>query len=85
MKSISSFLSQEGIVLEELDLRLKERKKISFQYQTGSNFFGDEGCVHLSEGLKKNKTLKKLNLGRISSNNISWLIIFQIVKSLLKE
>eukprot|EP01107_Rhizomastix_libera_P011662 TRINITY_DN2926_c0_g1_i10.p2 TRINITY_DN2926_c0_g1~~TRINITY_DN2926_c0_g1_i10.p2 ORF type:complete len:104 (+),score=47.56 TRINITY_DN2926_c0_g1_i10:815-1126(+) len=48
MKIISSFLSQEGIVLEELNL--------------SNNTLGDEGCVHLVEGLKKNKTVKNLNL-----------------------
>eukprot|EP01107_Rhizomastix_libera_P007559 TRINITY_DN2255_c0_g1_i13.p1 TRINITY_DN2255_c0_g1~~TRINITY_DN2255_c0_g1_i13.p1 ORF type:complete len:149 (-),score=43.26 TRINITY_DN2255_c0_g1_i13:151-597(-) len=48
MKSISNFLSQDGIILEELDL--------------DNNRFGDECCAHLAKGLKKNKTLKKLNL-----------------------
>jgi len=78
MKAISSFFSQDGIVLEELDLGLKKRKNISFQHQTGFNKLGDEGCVHLVEGLKKNKSLKKLSLGCISPNNISLLIIFRL-------
>ena len=66
MKTISSFLSHDGIVLEELDLSLKEKEEISFQQQTGYNDFWDEGCAHLVEGLKKNKSVKKLNLEGIS-------------------
>ena len=66
MKSISNFLSQDGVVIEELNLGLNEKNN-TFQHQTGSNKFGDEGCVHLVEGLKKNKSLKILNLGCISS------------------
>jgi len=78
MKTISSFLSQDGIDLEELDLGLKERKKISFQYQTDYNFFGDEGCVHLVEGLKKNKSLKKLNLYCIFSSQLNFGSFFSL-------
>eukprot|EP01107_Rhizomastix_libera_P007878 TRINITY_DN2290_c0_g1_i6.p1 TRINITY_DN2290_c0_g1~~TRINITY_DN2290_c0_g1_i6.p1 ORF type:complete len:262 (-),score=78.42 TRINITY_DN2290_c0_g1_i6:44-829(-) len=49
MKAISCFLSHDGIVLDKLNL--------------GNNNFGDKGCVHLVEGLKKNKSLKRLSLG----------------------
>jgi len=66
MKEISIFLFQDGIVLEELDLGLRKERNTTFQHQTGSNYFGDEGCAHLVEGLKKNKSLKKLNLSGIS-------------------
>ena len=72
MKTISSFLSQDGIVLEELDLGLKEKEEI-FHHQTGRNYFRDEGCAPLVEGLKKNKSLKKLNINCISSNNTSFV------------
>ena len=65
MKTISSFLSQDGIVLEKLHLGLKEISH--FQHQTGGNQFGDEGCEHLAEGLKKNKSLKILNICGISA------------------
>jgi len=34
MKSISSFLSQDGIVLEELDLGLKERNEHTLHFNT---------------------------------------------------
>ena len=47
----------------------ERRKNMSFQHQTGFNKFGDEGCVHLAEGLKKNKSLKKLTLTRNMSNH----------------
>jgi len=56
-------------------LGLKKRN-ISFQHQTGGNYFGDEGCVHLVEGLKKNKSLKVLNLESVSSSNTSLLYHF---------
>ena len=73
MQAISVFLARDGIVLEELNLGLKERRNISFQHQTEHNKFEDEGCAHLVEGLKKNKSLKKLNLQGISLNNTSLL------------
>ena len=85
MKIISSFLSHDGVVLEELDLGLKKRRNVTFQHETVGNSFGDEGCVPLVEGLKKNKTLKKLNIAGISSTIFLLLIIFQHVESLLKE
>ena len=37
------------------------------QHSTEGNKFGDEGCINLVEGLKKNKSLKKLNLECASS------------------
>jgi len=74
MKSFSSFFPQDGIVLEELNLSLNERRNISFQHQTGDNNFGNEGCVQLVEGLKKNKSLKKLGIGGISSITSSFTI-----------
>ena len=45
----------------------KKKKNNTFQHQTGFNIFRDEGCVHLVEGLKQNKTVKKLNIGSIFS------------------
>ena len=86
VKAISIFLSQDGIVLEELNLSLKKRRRnISFHHQTGDNKIGDEGCVHLVEGLKKNKTIKKLSLGGIFSFKTAKFTIFKYVVSLLKE
>jgi len=40
MKEISSFLSHNGIVLEELNLSLKEKKKSLIKHQTDVNYFG---------------------------------------------
>ena len=70
MKAISSFLSHDRVIIEELDLSLKEKKHISivFQHQIGRTKFGDDGCVLLAEGLKRNTTLKKLNLEGNSFN-----------------
>ena len=87
MKSISSFLSQDGIVLEELILGLDE-KNILFQPQTALNKFGDGGCVHLVGGLKKNKSVKILNLECIAPFNTffdHFFDHFQFATSLLKE
>jgi len=83
MKMLSNFLSQDGIVLKELHLSLK-KWNTTFQYQTGNNYFRDKG-VHLFEALKKNKSVKKLNLDCISTHKITLMIIFKIVKLLLKE
>jgi len=56
-----------------------KRRNITFQqYETAYNKFGDEGCVHLVEELKKNKTLKRLNIESISSNSISLMITLRL-------
>jgi len=85
MKIISSFLSQDGVALEELDLGLKEKNQHEiFTYKTGNNKFGDECCAYLAEGLKKNKSMKILNLEGISST-LPCYNFFQSVRSMLKE
>ena len=75
MKAISSFLSQNGINLEELNLGLNENYVPYYYYSSVSNKFGDEGCAHLVEGLKKNTTLKKLLLMGISSKQKKNLLL----------
>ena len=64
VKSIGEYLSQEGIVLEELDLSfsITSIQKIIGILFSGWNIIGDEGCVLLAEGLKRNKTVKRLNI-----------------------
>jgi len=79
MKSLSSYLSQDEIVLEELSLGLKEEMKISQIYQiTEGNKFGDEGCIYLSEGLKKNKTVKKLNIDCMNTKYFLTDVFFRL-------
>ena len=77
-KEISSFLSQDGIVLEELDLSLKKVLNFNFKTSIEDGRFVDEVCVHLVEGLKKNKSLKKVNLASISSNSTSFLTTLRL-------
>jgi len=56
----------------------KKHKINIFQDQTGGTKFGVEGWAFLSEGLKKNNTVKVLNLFRIFPNNTSPLISFRM-------
>ena len=60
---------------------------IGFHHQIETCKLGDEGCANLFEGLKKNKSLKVLNLGGVYSNNNSLMTWdhFQIVESWKKE
>eukprot|EP01107_Rhizomastix_libera_P007370 TRINITY_DN219_c1_g2_i1.p1 TRINITY_DN219_c1_g2~~TRINITY_DN219_c1_g2_i1.p1 ORF type:complete len:445 (+),score=179.64 TRINITY_DN219_c1_g2_i1:19-1353(+) len=55
-KTIAEFLSQDGIVIEDLDL--------------GDNEIGDVGCAYLSHGIRSCLTLKKLNLVRCGITSV---------------
>ena len=62
---ISEYIKNQNCTLQKLNLN--------------NNYIGDEGCTILSKGIKKNKSLKTLNL---SQNNIIFLGLINIANSL---
>ena len=86
-KAIGEYLSQKGIALEVLDLSFTIIfiPRINNLTIIGGNYFGDEGLILLVHGLKRNKTVKKLNLSSAFPTYFLIYIPLQVVASLQKE
>ena len=85
MKEISLFLSQDGIVLEELDLGLNEKEILHLTTKQDSTILEMRVALFSLKDWKRTNHWKNWILTVLFLNNISLLNIFQIVELLLKE